>query len=395
MKRVLLEPAGRMHLFFEQMFQCAPAGYEFVNQAGNWDSLLAPVLNSDLAYFTLQSRVLNRMLPVHLVKACLEAYFKKPPKDTCLTYSIGHLVLRKEPWVVQIEWAHQLTGFSSTHLKRFRRLLERVLGSPYCRRILCWCELAERSLLTHLNADLFAHKVEIVPYGTPPKRHFVRAHNPSRTKLLFMGSGNRPGEFYNRGGNVVLEAFLELNRLYRHLELVIASDVPLEIKRTCQGIPNITIIEDRISKDQRLQEQVFGSCDIFVFPGHVTPLAILEAMSYELPIVATAVYATAELIEDGKTGLLIRPAKHVPYYVGDCLPTGTGDGLDRDFRRAVRRTDPDMVRDLVKKTVILIDNPELRWRMGKAARWEAEYGRFSMELRNSMLGRIFDEATSR
>src|SRR4030042_5191922 len=98
MKRVLVEPAGRMHLFFEQMFRHPPEGYEFLLQRAYWDRLIAPILSSDTLYFTLQRRVLSPILPVHLVKAYLERFLKKPPQGIDLTYAIHHLVFRKEPW---------------------------------------------------------------------------------------------------------------------------------------------------------------------------------------------------------------------------------------------------------------------------------------------------------
>jgi glycosyltransferase involved in cell wall biosynthesis len=138
---------------------------------------------------------------------------------------------------------------------------------------------------------------------------------------------------------------------------------------------------------------MYAEADIFIFPGHLTPLSIFEAMSYELPVIATDVYATSEIVEQGRTGFLIRSADHVPYYVERYLPTGPGDSVNRQFRRAVEKLDPEMVRDLVARTAVLIEDQHLRARMGKAARWQVEHGKFSMALRQERLKRIFDEAT--
>lgn len=392
MKRVLVEPAGRMHLFFEPMFSHPPEGYEFVFQRAPWDRLVAPILSSDTLYFTLQRRVLSPILPVPLVKAYLESFLKKPPQGIDLTYAIHHLVFRKEPWVVQLEWVHQLAGFNYAHLRRFRRVVERTLASPYCKKILCWCELAKTTVLAHLNCDSFLHKIEVVPYAAPLRSGFTKTYDDGKVRMLFVGSGNTPAEFYTRGGNVALEAFKLLSGRYDNLELVIASDMPRDIKKQCQGFPNITIIEEHISKSQEVQERVFGCADILLFPAHITAMVILEAMSYELPIVATDIYATREIVGDGKTGFLIKPAKHVPYYVAEYLPTGPGDSLDRRFKKAMERTDSGMVRDMVAKTAILIENAELRRHMGKAGRWEVEQGKFSLQRRNEKLRQIFDEA---
>jgi glycosyltransferase involved in cell wall biosynthesis len=53
----------------------------------------------------------------------------------------------------------------------------------------------------------------------------------------------------------------------------------------------------------------YGGLDLFVqssaYEG--TPNVVLEAMAFEVPIVATAVGGTAELIRDGIDGLLVQP----------------------------------------------------------------------------------------
>jgi glycosyltransferase involved in cell wall biosynthesis len=52
-----------------------------------------------------------------------------------------------------------------------------------------------------------------------------------------------------------------------------------------------------------------ASCDLFVFPSYTEgfPLAVLEAMSLGLPVVASNVGAIPEMIEQGKGGFLARP----------------------------------------------------------------------------------------
>ena len=73
-------------------------------------------------------------MPVNLTKAYLER-FKNPPKGTDLTYATGHLVFRKEPWVMDLEFVTQLAGYSIKHFKRYKKLIERVLSSEYCKKI--------------------------------------------------------------------------------------------------------------------------------------------------------------------------------------------------------------------------------------------------------------------
>ncbi|GAI07130.1 unnamed protein product, partial [marine sediment metagenome] len=155
--------------------------------------------------------------------------------------------------------------------------------------------------------------------------------------------------------------------------------------------PNIKWLESIIPQEQL--EEEFKAADIFVLPSHHTPWGlILEAMSYELPVITTDVYANPELVNDGVDGFLIKKSDKVPYPYQSSVPP---DDLARHrFKEAIRRVDPRVVQDLVQKISILMENPELRRRMGRAARWEVEEGEHSVKKRNEKLKRIFDEATS-
>ncbi|MHC0037556.1 glycosyltransferase family 4 protein [Pseudoneobacillus sp. C159] len=77
--------------------------------------------------------------------------------------------------------------------------------------------------------------------------------------------------------------------------------------------------------------------DLFILPSDTEgqPLSIIEAMGVGLPCVATNVGGISELVEDGKTGLLIGK---------------------------------DSLAELVEKTEYLVKNRELRLKMGEAAR---------------------------
>lgn len=61
---------------------------------------------------------------------------------------------------------------------------------------------------------------------------------------------------------------------------------------------------------------------------------------------------------------------------------------------AVRKVDHEVIEELVKSISRLIEDPQRRRQMGKAARYEIEFGRFTIEKRNEKLKRIFDEATA-
>jgi hypothetical protein len=75
-----------------------------------------------------------------------------------------------------------------------------------------------------------------------------------------------------------------------------------------------------------------------------------------------------------------------------CASTFQPFFVTSQFQEVVRLPDPELVVNLAKRVSLLIENPELRRRLGKTARWEVESGKFSLARTNEKLGRIFDEA---
>lgn len=384
MKNIYMDVAGRMHSLYKRLMAYPPEGYQFITNETSWDKLSNAMVRSNRIY-SLQDQVLNRIIPVNLAKAYLEK-FKKPPKGTDLTYATGHLVFRKEPWVVDLEFVTQLAGFSIKHFKKYKGLIEKMLASEYCKKITSVTEAGIKTVLLNLDTAELADKVEVIRPAIP-KRNFTKGYNKDKVRLLFVGSANISGNFRVKGGGEVLEAFAILHQSYPNLELVSRSDVPEELKTKYKGLDNLTL--GKIIPWEQLVEE-FKSSDIFLFPSHATPaFAILDAMSYELPVITTDVWANHELVENGKTGFIIKKSEMIKHYVENFIP----DWSSPHNMRAYKTPDPKVVEELVEKTSILIENPELRRRMGKAGRQEIESGKFSIETRNKKLKKIFDEAT--
>jgi len=388
-KRVYLDVAGRMHSLYRELVQNPPSGYRFVTQQTGWDKASSTASKSDLLY-SFHDRTMGKLVPVNLIKAYLEK-FKKPPQGTDLTYAAGHLVFRKEPWVMDLEFVTQLTGYSLKHFKRYRKIVERILASEYCKKIICWTEAGKQTVLGNMDCSRFKDKVETVPLAVSAKNFTKDYREKDKVKLLFVGSVNIPGEFIYKGGLIVLEAFLSLKEKYRNLELVVRSDMPRQIKARYAGIKGLRLIEGIIPREQL--EEEYKSTDIFLFPSHSTPgLAILEAMSYELPVVTTDLWANPEMVTDGKTGFTVKKSRNVNYYAENFIPIWDYHA-DSMFMKQISCLDVDMVTEVVEKTGLLIENKELRRNMGRTGRETVENGKFSLNNRNEKLKKIFDEAT--
>jgi glycosyltransferase involved in cell wall biosynthesis len=104
------------------------------------------------------------------------------------------------------------------------------------------------------------------------------------------------------------------------------------------------------------KKKVFSEADIFVHPSYsdCLPLVILEAMQNSLPVVSTIEGAIPDAVEDGVSGFLV-PVKH---------PAA-----------------------LAEKLEILINDSDLRWKMGEEGRKRYEQ-KFRLEIFENRLHEI-------
>lgn len=385
MRRLYLDVAGKTHSLYNSLINYPPAGYEFVTEYGSWDRTSKYISNIDLAY-SFQKNILSKIIPINIPKAYFDR-FKKLPENTKLTYSSGHLVFRKEPWVVDLEFITHLAGYNYRHFRRYQSTIEKALKSENCKKIMPWTDAGKETIFHVIKDDAILDKVETVNLAVH-KKNFVKLYNKGRITILFVGSINIPKDFDIKGGKEVLEAFSRLSQKYDNLELVIRSIVPEHIKEKYKKLKNIRIIDEIISWDAL--EKEFQCADIFLFPSHNTPgLAILDAMSYELPVITTDVWANPELVRDGETGFMVKKSNEINYYIENFIPNWSSPKSLQSIKSMI---DPEVVCEIVEKTSILIEDEKLRRRMGRAGRKEIETGKFSVYNRNEKLKKIFDES---
>lgn len=374
------------HAFAFQMQAFPPDGYKVLMAPGLMhDRLKAVGTGWKIARFLW--RFPDAIVPMTLVKAWANRWIRLPV-ETDVTYSTDHLVFRREPWILEVEFAALIVGGLAKHLRWFKRIVEQSLGSRYCRAIRCWSEAGRQSLLSDLDATHFRHKVQLIPYAVPPRR-LVKEYRNGKVRILFVGPSTIAGGFDYGGGRETLVVFDALRQRYANLELVVRADVPRELKANCAARDGLRIIDRYISREELDLE--FRSADIFMIPSHNTsPMTMLDAMSYELPIVTVDSWANKEYVRDGETGIVAPGSRRLGrYYAGTRQPAFHSEG----FLRAIRTPDPEVVAHLAAKTSTLIENAELRRKMGRAARHEVEHGRFSFVRMNDGLKRLLDCAT--
>lgn len=188
------------------------------------------------------------------------------------------------------------------HPSRFQAVetLKTVLNRRSFRRakrLVTWSDWAKKSLVR--DYGIAPDKITVIAPGIDLDQwHFDRApHHPERLHLLFVG-----GDFRRKGGILLLDAMRDNLADTCELDIVTREDV------NADGIPNVRV-HHGINANTPEMLALYQQADAFVFPTHgdCLPIAVMEAMAAELPVVATNVGAICEEVIDHETGYLIAP----------------------------------------------------------------------------------------
>jgi len=277
------------------------------------------------------------------------------------------------------------TSFNRKAMKNplVKKIIMSALMSDKCRKILPQSNAAKTDLkmaLGEKDYDKIKHKVEVLYLAMRACKKEKLKRKDNKFIISFVGR-----EFYNKGGHDLFAAFKILREKYGDkIELKFKGDVPERYRKT--KIPGIRFIEGYLSRDKLFDEMYLG-VDVFVMPTHTDNYGVvfLEAMSAGIPIIGTTSFTVPELIDDGKNGFLIES----PYSWENYIPHGKTIG---QLIKDLEKPHPEIVKQLVEKLSILIENKKLCEKMGKKAREIIETGRLSIEKRNENLGRIYKEA---
>lgn len=164
-----------------------------------------------------------------------------------------------------------------------------------------------------------------------------------------------------KGTRFLIAAFGELVRRFPDLRLVLVGDGPE--RESLERLVRDSGLGDHVTMTGHYDGDVaelISTFDVYAFPSlwEGLPYALLEAMRAGLAIVSTDVGGIPEAIEDGVTGLLVAPSS------------------SQDLASAIAR---------------LLDDPDLRTRLGGAARERFEK-EFSLAAMHAAAVCVFEEA---
>jgi alpha-maltose-1-phosphate synthase len=209
-------------------------------------------------------------------------------------------------------------------------------------RVIAVSHKMREDILAHFGAD--PARVVVIHNGIDPElfkrtegRDALDRLGVRQPYVLFVGRiTDQKGIFH------LLEA---AGRLPAGVQVVVcasAPDTPEIEERLCRAVAarsNVLWINEMVPVD--VVTQLYSHAAVFACPSVYEPFGLinLEAMACQAPVVASAVGGILEVVEDGKTGLLVSPGQ----------PEALAEALNR-----------------------VLGNPELGRRMGQAGRRRVE-----------------------
>ncbi|ACL67552.1 glycosyl transferase group 1 [Anaeromyxobacter dehalogenans 2CP-1] len=137
------------------------------------------------------------------------------------------------------------------------------------------------------------HVVGAGPNVEPGPRDLGLAREPL---VLFVGRN-----FVPKGGPELLEAFREVRRVHPRARLALVTS------RAPAALPEGVTDHGLLGKEALAR--LYATAAVFALPTlrEAFGLSFLEAMAFELPVVASRIEAIPEIVADGDTGLLVPP----------------------------------------------------------------------------------------
>lgn len=183
------------------------------------------------------------------------------------------------------------------------RVKEKVLGAKFTRSISYFC----RSQLMMLAGCNDVADFKVVHCGVAVEKYRYRQPR-EQIKNLFCCARLAP----EKGISFLIQALKILHGKGYVLELRLAGDGPS--KEQLQTLANDLQIAKHVTflgfVDENALMNELELADLFVLPSSVegVPVSVMEAMAVGVPVIATNVAGTSELVETSKSGLLVRPS---------------------------------------------------------------------------------------
>jgi glycosyltransferase involved in cell wall biosynthesis len=204
--------------------------------------------------------------------------------------------------------------------KRLRHRASKPLVGLVARTLIDSHVAVSTETAKHYEKHLGIRGVTVIPLSAPliPGSRTASGAPPTNGQISVI----TPARFIaEKGHRYLVEAIALLRARKTPIRALLVGDGPLagEVRNHIhiRGLDDVVEIRASVPHDQAIQ--LINDADVLVLPStqEGLPVAALEAMSLGKPVVASAVGGLKDLVVDGETGLLVRPAD--PESLADAL----------------------------------------------------------------------------
>ena len=313
---------------------------------------------------------------------------------TSMPYTFG-----QNPWVIEIEdpttlfYPHVQNGHTcgmSLAESPYFPIVKALLEADHCKAILTHMRSTAELVPALFQSEAIRKKVIYAPLGVRLPDRWQR-HDPQPADepihLLFINSWCQvPENFYVRGGLDVLEAFAILRERYPQLRLTMRTALPTFSEHYMRIIESGWVrVINRFMSDEEMAA-LHAESHVFLLPAaRVHIVSLLQAMSYGLAVVGSDGWGMEEYLEDERNGLVVR-GRH-----GKASWADPQAGMLRENYEVMYTPDPEVVAGIVAAVSRLVEDQNLRCRLGHTAR-ECVRDEYNLESWNNGLKAALDRA---
>ncbi|MFW5846818.1 MAG: glycosyltransferase family 4 protein [Nanoarchaeota archaeon] len=333
---------------------------------------------------TNKKKFLSAHKTKHLIKKIIKnlkipipnAHLTKTKKEFDIIHGAHCLSLHRfKPWVTDIEEANQF--YVGNKNKLTIKIVKKILNRKNCKRIIAWTEWSKKNILKDFPE--LKNKIEVVypampVYFNKKRNQEIKKQKKDKINLLFVSR-----RFYFKGGLQAVELMDRITKKHKNVNAIIISDTPKEILKKYGKNKKIKF-SPLISQDKIFNE-IYPKTDIIIYPAFTDTFGFvnLEALSFGIPLIGVKGHCNEEIIENGKTGYLVKfPEKKVCKENLYTLKTWGGE-----------------LKEMQKATEKLIKNKKFRDEISNNCIKELKYGKFSIRERNKRLKIMYQNAVER
>ena len=292
--------------------------------AAGWDSVLCfdgPIAAEFREYIASPYVMIESLdNQGHLGLACAGKLWKLLRKHKPQTFVYAfHGVMRSFPWLAKIAGCKRVffndhssrpQGQVATPLNLSKRIVGRILAAPLT-AIVSVSDFTRRTGnalgITSARNIVVTNGVEVHEMDLPRRAEFRIRYGISNEELVITQVCWMVGV---KGVDTMLRAAAMLLRTYSGLRFLFVGDGP-KLPRYRElavelGIEDAVIFTGLLNNPTEIG--VFDASDIYCQPSlwqEACPLAVLEAMSVKLPVVASNTGGLPEIVTDGRSGILV------------------------------------------------------------------------------------------